>query len=165
MDRGARWAIVHGIAKSRTWLSTWACVHTHTHTHTDKNGTMSGNCYRVQTHTTDHTTGQWLRDELLGQRTVTALGKPADWEDGGLMSQRPSHLSQKLGFLSTKRGGSQVKHFLIPISLQRAYVTFFLPAVIHRWAGQDLPACDLNEDILAPYSPGVRFARGGPLRI
>ena len=29
MDRGAWWAIVHGVAKSQTWLST----HTHTHTH------------------------------------------------------------------------------------------------------------------------------------
>jgi len=30
MDRGAWWATVHGVTKSRTWLST----HTHTHTHT-----------------------------------------------------------------------------------------------------------------------------------
>ena len=80
------------------------------------------------------------------------------------MFQRPSRLSQNLGFLCTKRGGSQVKHFLIPISLQRAYVNFFLPAVIHRCAGQDLPAYDLNKDILASYYPGVRFARGRPLR-
>ena len=29
MDRGVWWAIVHGIGKSQTWLST----HTHTHTH------------------------------------------------------------------------------------------------------------------------------------
>ena len=37
MDKGARWATVHGMAKSRTplkWLSTHACTHTHTHTHT-----------------------------------------------------------------------------------------------------------------------------------
>ena len=35
MDRGAWWATVHGVAKSRTRLSK-ACVrlHTHTHTHT-----------------------------------------------------------------------------------------------------------------------------------
>ena len=31
MDRGAWWAIVHGVAKSWTWLSD---SHTHTHTHT-----------------------------------------------------------------------------------------------------------------------------------
>ena len=32
MDRGVWWAIVHGIGKSQTWLST----HTHTHTHTSE---------------------------------------------------------------------------------------------------------------------------------
>ena len=32
MDRRARWATVHGVAKCWTWLNT--CVHTHTHTHT-----------------------------------------------------------------------------------------------------------------------------------
>ena len=31
MDRGAWWATVHGVAKSRTWLNK---SHTHTHTHT-----------------------------------------------------------------------------------------------------------------------------------
>ena len=36
MDRGARWAIVHEVSKSQTWLSyrACACTHTHTHTHT-----------------------------------------------------------------------------------------------------------------------------------
>ena len=29
MDRGAWWATVHGIVKSRTWLSTHACMHTY----------------------------------------------------------------------------------------------------------------------------------------
>ena len=33
MDRGAWWAIVHGVAKSQTWLSTNTHTHTHTHTH------------------------------------------------------------------------------------------------------------------------------------
>ena len=33
MDRGAWWAIVHGVAKSQTQLS--ARTHKHTHTHTD----------------------------------------------------------------------------------------------------------------------------------
>ena len=28
MDRGAWWATVHGVAKSRTWLRDWACMHT-----------------------------------------------------------------------------------------------------------------------------------------
>ena len=27
-------ATVHGVAKSQTWLSNWACTHTHTHKHT-----------------------------------------------------------------------------------------------------------------------------------
>ena len=31
MDRGAWQATVHGIAKSQTWLSDWACTRTHTH--------------------------------------------------------------------------------------------------------------------------------------
>ena len=34
MDRGAWWATVHGVAKSRTRLSGLAHAHTHTHTHT-----------------------------------------------------------------------------------------------------------------------------------
>ena len=34
MDRGAWWAIVHGVTKSRTWLTTNTHTHTHTHTHT-----------------------------------------------------------------------------------------------------------------------------------
>ena len=34
VDRGVCWAIVHGDAKSWTWLSDWAHTHTHTHTHT-----------------------------------------------------------------------------------------------------------------------------------
>ena len=33
MDRGAWWATVHGVAKSRTWLSD-SHTHTYTHTHT-----------------------------------------------------------------------------------------------------------------------------------
>ena len=32
MDRGAWWAVVHGVAKSQTPLSN---THTHTHTHTN----------------------------------------------------------------------------------------------------------------------------------
>ena len=29
MNRGAGWAVVHGITKSQTWLSDWACTHQH----------------------------------------------------------------------------------------------------------------------------------------
>ena len=34
MDRGAWWAMAHGVTKSQTRLSTCARGHTHTHTHT-----------------------------------------------------------------------------------------------------------------------------------
>ena len=33
MDRGAWWATIHGVAKSRTTLSVHMCVRTHTHTY------------------------------------------------------------------------------------------------------------------------------------
>jgi len=44
MDRGAWWAMAHGVTKSQTQLST--CAHTHTHTHT---------CTHVCSHTCVHT--------------------------------------------------------------------------------------------------------------
>ena len=34
MDRGTWQVIVHGVTKSQTRFSDWACTHTHTHTHT-----------------------------------------------------------------------------------------------------------------------------------
>ena len=37
--------------------------------------------------------GSKSRDELLGEGMVTLFGKPADWEDGGLASQRAIPLS------------------------------------------------------------------------
>ena len=40
MDGGAWWAIVHGVAKSRTQLSN-SHTHTHTHTHTHKEKGMN----------------------------------------------------------------------------------------------------------------------------
>ena len=56
MDKGACRATVHGLAKSRIWLSP-ACVHTHTHarahTHTHTPGlgfSMRGSLARYQTH-------------------------------------------------------------------------------------------------------------------
>ena len=33
MDRGAWWAALHGVAKSKTLLNDCAYTHTHTHTH------------------------------------------------------------------------------------------------------------------------------------
>ena len=39
MDRGAWWAMVHGVSESQTRLST--CAHTHTHTHTMENNQIS----------------------------------------------------------------------------------------------------------------------------
>ena len=44
--------------------------------------------------------------------------------------------------------GSQVKHFLVPVSIQEGRVSFFLPAVIHNGPGQDV-SCELNKSILA----------------
>ena len=40
MDRGAWWAAVHGVTKSRTWLSAYTHTHTHTHTHTQVYNTI-----------------------------------------------------------------------------------------------------------------------------
>ena len=34
MDREARWATLHGVAKSQMQLRIHACAHTHTHTYT-----------------------------------------------------------------------------------------------------------------------------------
>ena len=31
VDRGAWWAIVHGVTRNQTWLSNWVRAHTHTH--------------------------------------------------------------------------------------------------------------------------------------
>ena len=42
MDRGDCWAIVDGIAESRTQLSACACRNTHTHTHTHTHGVRGG---------------------------------------------------------------------------------------------------------------------------
>ena len=46
MDRGARWAMVHGVAKSWTQLKrAYTCAHTHTYTHA---------CTHVHVHTHTH---------------------------------------------------------------------------------------------------------------
>ena len=50
MDRGAWWAIVHGVAKSQTQLSARTHKHTHTHTQTQSRFNIrsnSGPCIRV----------------------------------------------------------------------------------------------------------------------
>ena len=39
MDRGALWAVVHGVTKSQTWLSTLA--HAHAHTSTSQPGVLT----------------------------------------------------------------------------------------------------------------------------
>jgi len=70
----------------------------------------------------------WGKEQL-----VSLCRMPADQVDE-LVYKRTSCLSQNSGFFYTKNGGNKVKYFLIPVSLQRECVNFFLPAVLHRWA-------------------------------
>ena len=60
MDRGAWWAMAHGVTKSQTQLSTCARTHTHTHTHTCAHThthvcTQRHMCAHMHTHTCVHT--------------------------------------------------------------------------------------------------------------
>ena len=45
MDRRAQWAMVHGVAQSRTRLSDWACVCAHAHTHIYSFGKVMTECW------------------------------------------------------------------------------------------------------------------------
>ena len=51
MDRGTWQAIVHGLAKSQTWLSACMCArtHTHTHTHTHAHSPKGHTCSSLRT--------------------------------------------------------------------------------------------------------------------
>ena len=73
---------------------------------------------------------------------MTLFGKPADQEDGGLVSQGTVLLELEFRLLLyyDKRGGSGIKHSLVPVSLLRGCVSFFCPAVFHWWAW---PGCFL----------------------
>ena len=86
-----------------------------------------------------------LRDKLLGQRIATLFRKPADWDDGGQVSQRTILLGfwMLVSFIEQRRAGwegkvkkviSCCKYFLAPARLGRGGVNFFLPTAIHRWA-------------------------------
>ena len=55
-----------------------------------------------------------LRDELLGQRIATLLDSWQKMVDVCLKEPVLPELDS--GFFSTKRGGSKVKHFLVPVS-------------------------------------------------
>ena len=46
-------------------------------------------CHRVQPHPARRTTGQSIQTQGVGAEIATLLGKPADGEEGGLVSQRP----------------------------------------------------------------------------
>ena len=90
---------------------------------------------------------------MLGQGTVTLFRKPADREDGGLMSQR-NILPRvwMLVYLIEQRGrGEEVKgkwgQVVVSLSwsnqtLERRCVNVFLPAAIQRctWSGRFLGA-------------------------
>ena len=65
-----------------------------------------------------------------GQGIATLLGKSADQEDGGLLSQRTILPELEFSFFYTKRGGSKVKHFLVLVSLQKGCVNVCLPAQV-----------------------------------
>ena len=89
---------------------------------------------RVQIHIRATGQANKLRDELLGQEIATLFRKLPNWEDSRLMPK--NHLARiriQAAFIPKVRGG-KVRRFLVPISLQRTCVNFFLPAVIHRWA-------------------------------
>ena len=49
-------------------------------------------------------------------------------------TKEPSCLSLNSDSFYSERGESKVKHFLVPSSLQRECVNFFLPAVFHRYS-------------------------------
>ena len=75
---------------------------------------------------------------VVGARNNDAIwkaSKPRRWQAHSPpphLLKEPSCLSLNSGSFYSKRGESKVKHFLVPISLQRECVNFFLPAVIHR---------------------------------
>ena len=85
------------------------------------------------------------RRQGVEARIMTLFWKPADQEDGRLMSQNNHHIRVWMpGFFYNKVGeGEEVKwkRLLIlqislgMVSLRRGCVNFFLPLTIHRWTG------------------------------
>ena len=55
-------------------------------------------------------------------------------EMGDLGPKEPSCQSWDSGLFYTKREGNKIKPFLVPASCWREHVSYFPPAVIHRWA-------------------------------
>ena len=89
-------------------------------------------CYQVQAHAARCMTGNKSREELLGQGIATLFRKPADQEDSGpsIPKNHPTQVRIQTSFMLKVEGG-KVKHFVVPISLWRGRVNFFLPVVIH----------------------------------
>ena len=86
INRGAWWAIVHGVAKSQTWLSAHVCTHTptythtHTHTHTDLGGDLwlspASLCWIPQGHGTRQSHSSyilWTHRVTVGKQAVSPL--------------------------------------------------------------------------------------------
>ena len=86
-DREAWWAIVHGVAKSHTWLSDLGHRHTHTHIHTHTRDicccsdpmdwSMSG--FTVLHHRLElaQTHVHWVGDVIQPSRPLSSLSPPA----------------------------------------------------------------------------------------
>ena len=62
------------------------------------------------------------RDELSGQGTETLFGKPADWEDGGLVSQRTIFFELRVQASEKGGGWLVVADFLVQESFVLAAV-------------------------------------------
>ena len=86
-----------------------------------------------------------MGDKILRYRVKILFGKPADGEDGRLLSpKQPSIRVWMLGFFTKQkgRGGEKVKykghksckHLLEWPALGRE-CNFFLPVAIHSWTG------------------------------
>ena len=87
-------------------------------------------------HCSLHKQANKSREGFLKEGITTLFGKtskPWKWWKAP-PAQELSCLSYNSGCFYTKKGRRKVKRFLVPISLQKACVYFFLPAVIHRWA-------------------------------
>ena len=104
-------------------------------------------CYRVQAHSVCHMTGQLTKRRGVEARKTTLFRKPADGEDGRLMSQN-NHLTGSGCHSSCKCEWHSYSHshrpFLEwPVS-GRGCVDFFLPVAIHRWTGSQTKAFWFN---------------------
>ena len=103
------------------------------------------------------------RDKALGQGAVTLFRKPADGEDGGLVSQRTIFPDLEFRTLLHWKGNPG------STSLRRRCVNSFLPAAVHRWAGSGCFLGAKGRYLLNAHYLGsrvrvrVRAPRDGPL--